>query len=436
MTLRIRLALVGALVAILAAGLVAGVSYQLLSNRLAGALDDSLETTSWLFKEAPRRAETADPFRGQDLGEYAVQALRSDGGSLSLAGPALPVGDTDREIALGRKSQAYQDVVSDGRRWRMLTAATSYGAVQVAVDTAEARRSLQTLQVLVAVAALGVGGLGAAIAWRVTSRALAPLEDLTVAVEQVANGDLDVEVAGGEGEVGRVADAFNRTISALQQSRSEQRRLVQDAGHDLRTPLTSITANVSMLRRIPLSDEERDAVLSDLAAETRSLSDLVEQIIDAATGAPVDEAFDETDLATAVEKVAGRLSRLRAREITVVSEPALATVQPRSFERAVVNLVENAVKFSTGAIDVTVARSGEHVWVHVLDRGPGLGAGDGERIFERFWRADTSRARGGSGLGLAIVAAVAERHGGETSARNRDGGGADIGFSVRGGTST
>ena len=276
-----------------------------------------------------------------------------------------------------------------------------------------------------------MSALAAAGAWRVTARALAPLEDLTDAVEHVAGGRLDVEVVGGGGEVGRLADSFNRTMRALRQSRSEQRRLVQDAGHDLRTPLTSILANVVLLRRRTVTPTQQDEVLADIEAEARKLDALVEQIIAAAAGSVTDEQAEQFDLTEMARATAGRVGRLRARSISLRGAEELVHAQPRAVERSITNLLENAVKFSDGTVEVVIDAIDDQVWVLVQDRGPGIGVVPGEQLFERFWRSDASRSSDGSGLGLAIVKAVAEHHGGAVRAENRDGGGATIGFSVR-----
>lgn len=430
MSLRIRIALVSILAAVVAAGSVAFVSYQIVTSRMAQSLDASLETTSWVFKDEPRRAPTADPLRGQDLGDYAVQALREEGGTLSLSGPALPVTVDDIDIAMGRRSDFLRTIDLDGSQWRMLTVPTAYGAVQVAVDTAASQATLATLQRFVWIVAIFVSFFAGGGAWLITSRALSPLSDLTRAVEQVANGRLDVEVRGGSGEVGRLAQSFNRTINALRQSRLEQQRLVQDAGHDLRTPLASILSNVAIVRRRAIGAEDRNAILADVETEARKLGDLVEQIISAASGENADEPVETIDVGAAIHTAARRVGRVRNRTIDVQAPTMSAAVRHRGYERAVVNLLENAIKFSTDEISVTGELEGNMWWTTVLDRGPGIGDVDPMQLFERFWRSDSSRSSDGSGLGLAIVRAVAEQHGGSVRAYNRSDGGAAVGFSI------
>jgi two-component system, OmpR family, sensor histidine kinase MprB len=435
MTLRVRLALVGALVAVIAAGSSALVSYHLLANRVFDSLDHSLETTSWLFKDEPRRSPFADPFQGQDIGQYAVQALTPDSKTLSLAGPPLPVAGGDVEVALGRKGRTFRNVQVEAGSWRMLTAATRYGAVQVAVETEDTEQLIKTLRILSAGVGFVLSVGGAALAWGVAGRALSPLRHLTDAVERVAEGELDVRVdAASQDEIGRVAAAFNRTMDALRRSRAEQRRLIQDAGHDLRTPLTSITTNISILQRLPLDADERCEVLDDLACEARNLTGLVNEIIDLATGLDVHELPEPVEVDRLLDELAARSARLHARDVSWEGEPLTAEIRPRAFERAVSNLLENAVKFSGGPVDLRLEQRGAYGWVWVADRGIGIAAEDCEAIFQRFWRAESSRSSKGSGLGLAIVKDVAERHGGAVSARPRYGGGAEIGFSFVAGT--
>jgi two-component system sensor histidine kinase MprB len=304
------------------------------------------------------------------------------------------------------------------------------------VNYDDAVAALGALRYISALIALIASAVGAGISWYVTGRAVAPLRDLTRAVEQVAGGELDVEVdSTGSSEVGRLAGAFNTTVAALRRSRAEQRRLVQDAGHDLRTPLTSLSNNIALLRKHRLEPAEESTVLDDLAGEVKTLKALVEEIIDVASGAGTTDDFDAFDIHELVVLVSARESRRSGRNISVSGESTEITGQPQSIERAVTNLVGNAVKYSQGDIEVAVRteismRGAGSVWVEVSDRGVGLQGSSSEQLFERFWRADSARSRDGSGLGLAIVKDVAERHGGHVFARDRAGGGAVIGFSV------
>lgn len=435
MSLRLRTALVGIIIAAVSSSAAALSSYFLLAARIETNVNGSLATVSSFFLDEVRRSPFADPVAGQDLGAYSVQAVDRDGKQLPISGINLPVARRDIEVALGRVGHYVRDESIQGATWRIRTTSTRYGAIQVALNYKTATADLATVRLLSLTIGLVVASAGGVASWIVTRRALAPLRELTGAVEDVAAGELDVEVeGGGSSEVQRLAGAFNRTIAALRQSRAEQRRIVQDVGHDLRTPLTSLLNNVTILGRHQLDEAERAQVLQDLGLEVRTLKQLVDEIVDAASGAHTAEEPEDHDLFERVEGIVMREARRHDREITIVGERLkdgiVASIQPQAFDRAVGNLVGNAVKYSDGPIEVSLRIDGKRAWVEVSDRGVGLQGADPRLLFQRFWRADSARSSSGSGLGLAIVKEIAERHRGDTSARDREGGGAVIGFSV------
>jgi two-component system sensor histidine kinase MprB len=239
-------------------------------------------------------------------------------------------------------------------------------------------------------------------------------------------------------------------LGRLAQSEEDQRRLVQDAGHELRTPLTSLRTNISMLRRIDeLPPAAREELVADLAQESRELTDLVNELVALAAGQSDTEPMQRIDLAEVAEEVALLARRRSGREITVRrSGSTTVDGRPAALQRAVSNLVENAVKFDGGGgapVEIAVtgpagaARGGlgagmgagiGNVRVEVLDRGPGIAEGDLTRVFDRFYRTAEARSLPGSGLGLSIVREVATAHGGAPFASRREGGGAVIGFTV------
>jgi two-component system sensor histidine kinase MprB len=185
---------------------------------------------------------------------------------------------------------------------------------------------------------------------------------------------------------------------------------------------------VSVLRRFEqLPDESRKQILDDLDLETRELTTLVNELVDLATDRAADELPQRVVLADIAGRVAERAQRRSGREVHVSADASVANVRINGVERAVQNLVDNAVKFSAGG---PVHLSISNGRISVRDHGPGLAPGDDERIFQRFYRAVAARSLPGSGLGLSIVSSVAEAHGGTVFARNAPGGGAEIGFTL------
>lgn len=435
MSLRLRTALVGIIIAAVSASGAAFSSYFFLAARIETNINSSLSTVSSFFLDEVRRSPFADPVAGQDLGAYSVQAVDRDGKRLLISGTPLPVVRRDIEVALGRVGYFFHDEIIGGETWRIRTTSTRYGAIQVALNYNTATADLETVRALSMTIGLVVAVVGGLVSWIITRRALEPLQELTGAVESVAGGELDVEVkSGGSSEVRRLAGAFNRTIAALRQARAEQRRIVQDVSHDLRTPLTSLLNNVTILRKHQLEEGERQQVLEDLSSEVLTLKRLVDEIIDAASGAYTEEEFVEDDLDEILGEIVLREARRHDRNISYVGsgKPVRARIQLQAFDRAVGNVIGNATKYSSGDIEVHLKVTNSLAFVEVADRGIGLQGADPELLFQRFWRADSARSSsGGSGLGLAIVKEVAERHKGSTFARDREGGGAVIGFTIR-----
>ena len=197
----------------------------------------------------------------------------------------------------------------------------------------------------------------------------------------------------------------------------------------MRTPLTSLRTNVSVLRRKfgGLDESSREQLLSDLDSETRELTDLVNELVELATDRRDDELVQPVRLGDPAERAAARARRRTGRTVVVNADDTTIEGRPGALERALQNLIDNACKFANdGDVEVTVA----HGRVSVRDHGQGLREADIPHLFDRFYRSVEMRSRPGSGLGLAIVRSVVEAHGGDVFATNAPGGGAIIGFTL------
>ncbi len=277
-----------------------------------------------------------------------------------------------------------------------------------------------------------IGFTGVALAaWTgvlVARQGLRPVEKLTKAAEHVAKTGklIRIEVKGDD-ELARLGGSFNSMLEAVERSQERQRRLVADAGHELRTPLTSLRTNLDLLAQAEGSDrlsaQDKHELLEDVQAQVEELtglvSDLVELARDDAEKAE-DRVVDMADVvANAVERARRRSPdvhfHVRTRPWTVVGDA-------RSLERAVLNLLDNAGKWSPAGGTVTVLLSDGTI--SVADEGPGIAEADLPFVFERFYRSDESRTMPGSGLGLAIVRQAAERHKGTVTADRAPQGGA------------
>jgi two-component system sensor histidine kinase MprB len=305
------------------------------------------------------------------------------------------------------------------------------GAVQLARSLAETDRLLASLRDRTILAVALVMIIAGALAWLVSRRVTRRLVQLTAAAEHVAaTGELDVSVPVGADETGRLGNAFNAMLGALHRSKEDQQRLVQDASHELRTPLTSLRTNISVLRRYDhLDPDTRRRLLDDLDGETRELAVMVDELVELATERRSNEPEQLVVLGDVATNAVDRARRRTSRPIELVTDASTVIGRPHALERAIANLVENAVKFDDvdgGPIEVSV----HACRVEVGDHGPGFDPVDLPHIFDRFYRAVSARARPGSGLGLSIVRAVVESHGGRVFAENRVGGGATVGFEL------
>jgi two-component system sensor histidine kinase MprB len=198
----------------------------------------------------------------------------------------------------------------------------------------------------------------------------------------------------------------------------------------MRTPLTSLTTNLDLLDRYDeLLPSDRPEVVAAVRCDVEELTYLMTELVELATDRSSDEAVQMVDLADLAAAVADRARRRSGRVITLVSTgEGVVAARPGLIERAIANLVDNAVKYSAAPSPIEV-RVGRRT-VEVLDRGPGIPADVGDRVFERFYRTPEARSQPGSGLGLAIVRQVIERHGGTVWARSRAGGGLAVGFEL------
>ncbi|WP_405735040.1 HAMP domain-containing histidine kinase [Streptomyces sp. NBC_00028] len=279
----------------------------------------------------------------------------------------------------------------------------------------------------------GIGVLGAGAAGLAVARAgLRPVDKLTEAVEHVARTeDLSVRIPvedDSEDEVARLSRSFNSMTTSLANSRDLQQQLIADAGHELRTPLTSLRTNIELLTRSeetgrPIPEADRKALLASVKAQMTELAALIGDLQELSRSeGQRGERVQVVSLEDTVES-ALRRARLRGPELTINAhlEPWFARAEPAALERAVVNILDNAVKFSPegGTIDVRL----DGGVLTVRDHGPGIPAEELPHVFDRFWRSPSARALPGSGLGLSIVARTVEQSGGQVTLDQADGGG-------------
>jgi two-component system sensor histidine kinase MprB len=374
---------------------------------------------------------------GQDIppwvfgaSDVRIYLVRSDGHLLTGDSSAAPFVPTSAEISVasGSSGHSVRTVRMESTNYRVAAVPFSDNfALVLAQNLGPQEQALRRMGAVMLLFGLA-GVIGAAAAgWGVARNGLRPVRRLTENVEVITRTeDLTPLPVEGDDEIARLATAFNGMLAALSASRDRQRRLVADAGHELRTPLTSLRTNLDLLLQADaaggLDPAARAELLDDVGAQIEEMSNLVGDLVELARDEPLRSVVEQVDLAEVVDRAVARVRR-RGTGLTfdVDSEPWWVTGESASLERAVTNLLDNAVKWSPPGGSVRIRLN--HGSLTVEDDGPGIAESDREHVFERFYRADESRSMPGSGLGLSIVRQVTERHSGTVRVDEADSGG-------------
>jgi two-component system sensor histidine kinase MprB len=405
--------------------------------------------TCYLVMRSQLRAQVDGPLRaqaqriaqrGELIGQHLPGPPKGSGGPAEFSqvvapdgevrdrfgGLAISVAPGDRAAAVTGGAPFLSDRTADGVHLRVLTVPIQgLGAVQLGRSLEGVDNVLARLRIVL-VLLIVVGTAFAAAMARLFSRpVMQPITDLTRTAEHIeATGDLGRRIAArGTDEVGRMAERFDAMLDRVQASQVAQRRLVADASHELRTPVTSLRTNMEvLLAGAQLEEGERRALLRDMVGQSEELSALVGDLIELARGdeddPPVEEVAFDGLVAEAVERARRHAPRIRFRTDL---EPCTLQGVPDRLGRAVNNVLDNAARHSPldGVVEVTL-RDGT---LSVRDHGAGVAADELPLLFDRFFRGANARGRAGSGLGLAIVRQVVESHGGTVEAANAEGGG-------------
>ncbi|MGW6606053.1 sensor histidine kinase [Streptomyces sp. NPDC055036] len=449
MPLRSRLALLSAAAVAVAVSAIAVAAWLVTHQQLTDQLDSNLRSVqaSPSFVRGLLRTCGLDESTTTDGSPtpYTVQVVTADGTVCTEPGrPSISVTEGDLAVARGESNDDLHDALaSDGRTMRVATSRPfpsadtglqgSY-AVSIAQPVSVVNGPLGTLA-LVLIGVAGAGVLVAATAGLVVARAaLRPVGRLTDSVEHIARTeDLTIRIpVDGDDEIARLSNSFNSMAEALASSRDRQQRLIADAGHELRTPLTSLRTNIELLIRSEesgrvLSSEVRTDLLSSLKSQISELTTLIGDLQELSRPEQTHNGRElhYVDLREVASRATDR-AKLRGADLqfTTEFEPWYVRAEPSAMERAIVNVLDNAVKYSppAGAIHVRLAAG----VLTVRDFGPGVPEGELPFVFERFWRSPSSRGLPGSGLGLSIVARTIRQAGGTVVLRNAEGHGTEV----------
>ena len=361
----------------------------------------------------------------------------ADSALAGTASPPLIETDFTKADQDAHSIRAFTAADGDTRRLTVqpivLAAGQRVGYVVWADSTRSLDDLLRTVGTALALGGLLVAALATSGGLVLARRALAPVADVTETARAISlSGDFAARVEGAQrgDEIGELAVAFNEMLEALEHNHQALQRFLGDASHQLRTPLTSIRANLDLAKRPDLPTSEREAILSDAREEAERMGRLIGDLLSLAraeSGARLE--FEPVELdALLVESV--RLQRQAAPHVhmSVSSvQPAVVDGDRDRLRELFGILLDNAARYTPDGGTVIAAlelKEGDAI-VHVTDSGIGLDDADQPRLFERLYRGSHARAMrpSGTGLGLAIARWIVESHAGTIELANRDGGG-------------
>jgi two-component system OmpR family sensor kinase len=358
--------------------------------------------------------------------------------SAPAGSPALSISPEDLAAA-DRHAHAIRELAAGADVLRLtvepvhLPDGSRVGYVAWADSTRSLRDLLTTVSIALGIGAAAVIGLALAGGLVLARRALAPVSDVTETARAISlSGDFAARVEAGRpgDEVGELAVAFNEMLAALEQNHQALQRFLGDASHQLRTPLTTIRANLDLAQRSNLPEGEREAILSDARDEAERMGRLIGDLLSLAraeSGARLEFRPVELDVLLVESVRHQRQAAHHVRMSVAAVEPAVVDGDRDRLQELLGILLDNAGRYTpTGGTVVAGLRVREgRAIIKVEDTGIGLDATDSQRVFERLFRGARAREMrpSGTGLGLAIARWIVESHGGTIDLRNREGGG-------------
>jgi two-component system sensor histidine kinase MprB len=412
-------------------------AYHVVSSQLHGQVDKSLRGRA----AAIAGFASIRPARATPLGRrprIAPPKLGEAPGYIQFVGPngkvTLLPGEHVRlptfsaaAVAAGRQRAFFSVARVQRTQVRIYTRRVGARAVQVALSLNDINRVLSWIRVLfLIISSVAVAG-AAVVALFVARTVLRPVRRLTADAERIA-ATRDFRAATDDrrtDELGRLARAFNTMLAALAGSIAAQRQLVADASHELRTPLTTARTNLESLQLHPeMPPGEQRKSIDAAVVELAEMTHLIDELVELARGDAQASQHEAVRLDVVAKQAVIVAGRRTGREFRFEAEPTVISGAPAELTRAISNLLDNAVKWSSPdqPIEVTVAAG----VCSVRDHGAGIAPEDLAHVFDRFYRAADARTLPGSGLGLAIVRQVAEAHRGTATVEIAPGGGTII----------
>ena len=424
LSLRWRVMLLAMSMVAMVVVLMAVAVYAVVSAALYTDIDNQLQSRAQLLIASGSLA--ADPGKAIEGTAYSdVNAMLVNPGrsvyTANQQGQTLPVGQPEKSVIRGELFRSRRTVGDQ----RVLAIHLPNGSSLLISKSLQPTNEVMNKLKWVLLAVGGIGVVVAAVAGGMVARAgLRPVGRLTEAAERVARTDdlRPIPVVGSD-ELARLTEAFNAMLRALAESRDRQTRLVADAGHELKTPLTSLRTNVELLMASsapgapPIPESELSDLRSDVIGQIEELSTLVGDLVDLTREDNAHgRGLEDVEMTEVVDR---SLERVRRRRNDIDFDVDVIGWQVHGdaagLSRAVLNLLDNAAKWSPpgGTVGLQLSQiDTAHAELIVSDQGPGIAPEERGLVFERFYRSTSARAMAGSGLGLAIVKQVVVKHGG------------------------
>ena len=434
----------------------AGTLYMVLARGLKDQVDRSLEEAATVAVKALEERRVGPFVRFDDLvdefPELAVLdkffQIFSPAGKITIQSPNIrrrdiPLSRTALGAALAGRAVLESARFPKEPPVRLLSVPIQYeGTLTHILQVGTSLREVEEMLHHLLFTLLLIGPLALAVAlaggWFLAGRALRPVEAITEAARRIAAGDLTQRLAASQSsdEIGRLAATFNEMIARLETSFRQIQRFSADASHELRTPLTVMKGETELALRRPRSPEDYQGVLESSLEEidrmTRIIDDLL--FLSRADLGEVQMEHRPVRLDMLVEDIQRQAAVLGQEQgievLSKVIEPATVLGDELRLRELVLNLVENAVKYSRsgGKVEMAVAREDSTVRFSVTDQGIGIPPESQNRIFDRFYRTDEARAYSpkGTGLGLAICKWIAEVHHGRIEVQSELGKGSQF----------
>lgn len=445
-SLRIRFALwVTILILFFLALFSFGVHY-LLSRNLFDAIDESLtlsaeQIVSSLTEEdgrvilPPPDAGHPDPVEFDPLVQRGITLLiiSSEKETIQAIGPYQRLEPADSFLSAEPEFRTIPEVNEFDRirvySFPIVENDRVIGWVQAMQSLGSAEESLDRLRTLLIIGSGLFSMLAGFAGYFLAMRALAPIDKITQTAHRISTEDLSsrLDLPDTGDEVSRLANTFNEMLDRIESGFLRERQFTSNASHELRTPLTAMQTIIEFTQDGERSQEDYHLALDDLAKETSRLGGLVEDLLQLARGECVQILqIEEIDLAVLLEDVSDSLRPLAERkgfdlELSVIS-PLVVTGDPDLLIRLVVNLLDNAIKFTNeGCVTISAEEVGDQAWIKFADTGIGIPAEDLSHVFDRFYRVETSRSLSGVGLGLSIAQQIVHTHGGELKIESEPG---------------